>query len=647
MKHFFNALLGSPDATAGQVKAGPGNALEVSEMAARLAALDRSQAVIEFKPGGEILTANENFLATVGYSLDEIRGQHHSMFVEPAYARSAEYRAFWENLDRGEFHVGLYKRLAKGAREVWIHASYVPLVDADGKVFKVVKYASDVTEAQLREADLRGQVQAIDKSQAVIQFTLDGTILDANANFLSVVGYTREEIVGKHHSMFVEPAYKQSDEYRKFWAKLAEGKFDSGQYKRLGKDGKVVWIQASYNPIFDATGKPIKVVKFAQDITAQIEAMALDQAVAEMKQLVQGALSGDLSGRIPTEGKKGDVLTLSSSVNQLVDEMEKIVARMRDSAVLVTTAAKEISSGNTDLSSRTEEQASSLEETASAMEELTSTVKQNAENARQANQLAAGASDVAVRGGEVVRQVVSTMGAISASSKKIADIISVIDGIAFQTNILALNAAVEAARAGEQGRGFAVVATEVRNLAQRSATAAKEIKDLIGDSVAKVDSGSRLVDEAGKTMDEIVASVKKVTGIMAEIADASLEQSRGIEQVNEAITQVDDVTQQNAALVEQAAAAAESLEEQARSLAEAVSRYRLSTAAAAMAEASADADAQGGWEGEERRGPDRARNVTRLGKKPAAKAPAPSGGRATAAGKTAKVAGGDDDWQDF
>jgi len=192
-----------------------------------------------------------------------------------------------------------------------------------------------------------------------------------------------------------------------------------------------------------------------------------------------------------------------------------------------------------------------------------------------------------------------------------------------------------------------VVATEVRNLAQRSATAAKEIKDLIGDSVAKVDSGSRLVDEAGKTMDEIVASVKKVTGIMAEIADASLEQSRGIEQVNEAITQVDDVTQQNAALVEQAAAAAESLEEQARSLAEAVSRYRLSTAAAAMAEASADADAQGGWEGEERRGPDRARNVTRLGKKPAAKAPAPSGGRATAAGKTAKVAGGDDDWQDF
>ncbi len=644
MKSLFSALLGSPGAHMVDAKGGVVNGQQVAEMAARLAALDRSQAVIEFKPGGEIVNANENFLNAVGYTLDEIRGRHHSIFAEPAYAQSPEYRAFWEKLDRGEFHVGLYKRLAKGGREIWIHASYVPLLDAQGKVFKVVKYASDVTEAQLREAELRGQVQAIDKSQAVIQFTLDGTILDANANFLQVVGYTREEIVGKHHSMFVEPAFRQSDEYRQFWAKLAGGRFDSGRYKRLGKDGKVVWIQASYNPILDATGKPIKVVKFAQDITAQIEAMALDQAVAEMRQLVQGALGGDLTGRIPTEGKKGDVLTLSGSVNQLVDEMEKIVARMRDSAASVTTAAREISSGNADLSSRTEQQASSLEETASAMEELTSTVKQNAENAREANQLAVGASDVAVRGGEVVRQVVSTMGAISDSSKKISDIISVIDGIAFQTNILALNAAVEAARAGEQGRGFAGVATLGRILAQRSATAAKEIKDLISDSVAKVHSGSKLVDDAGNTMDEIVASVKKVTGIMAEIADASLEQSRGIEQVNEAITQVDDVTQQNAALVEQAAAAAESLEEQARALSETVSRYRLSTGAAAEAEG---APAPGDWEGDERRGPDRARNVSRIGKKPNAKASAPSAVRAPAAGKKAKVAGGNDDWQDF
>jgi methyl-accepting chemotaxis protein len=241
----------------------------------------------------------------------------------------------------------------------------------------------------------------------------------------------------------------------------------------------------------------------------------------------------------------------------------------------ISTAASEIASGNQDLSQRTEEQASSLEETASSMEELTSTVKQNADNARQANQLAAGASEVAVKGGAVVGQVVQTMSSINESSKKIVDIISVIDGIAFQTNILALNAAVEAARAGEQGRGFAVVATEVRTLAQRSAAAAKEIKELISDSVSKVEDGTRLVDEAGSTMDEIVSAVKRVTDIMAEISAASQEQSSGIEQVNQAVTQMDEVTQQNAALVEEAAAAAESMQEQAHELTQVVGTFKL------------------------------------------------------------------------
>jgi methyl-accepting chemotaxis protein len=243
----------------------------------------------------------------------------------------------------------------------------------------------------------------------------------------------------------------------------------------------------------------------------------------------------------------------------------------------------EINAGNQDLSSRTEQQASSLEETASSMEELTSTVKQNADNARQANQLAATASGNAVRGGEVVAQVVSTMGSINESARRIADIIGVIDGIAFQTNILALNAAVEAARAGEQGRGFAVVASEVRNLAQRSAAAAKEIKTLIGDSVEKVEAGSRLVDQAGATMEEVVGSVRRVTDIISEIAAASEEQRTGIEQVNQAIVQMDQVTQQNAALVEQAAAAAEAMQEQAGNLAGLVGTFQTGTAGQAAA----------------------------------------------------------------
>lgn len=284
--------------------------------------------------------------------------------------------------------------------------------------------------------------------------------------------------------------------------------------------------------------------------------------------------SGDFS--TPVELKANDKSSLLYAMHTMRQQLNHTLADIKSSADTIDTAAREIATGNADLSARTESQASSLEETASSMEELTSTVRQNADNARQANQLAANASEVAVKGGSVVAQVVDTMGSIKESSRRIVDIIGVIDGIAFQTNILALNAAVEAARAGEQGRGFAVVATEVRNLAQRSAAAAKEIKTLIGDSVDKIDAGSNLVDEAGKTMGEIVTSVKQVTDIMGEIAAASHEQSAGIEQVNQAVTQMDEVTQQNAALVEQAAAAAQSLQDQAIRLARAVALFKLS-----------------------------------------------------------------------
>jgi methyl-accepting chemotaxis protein len=284
---------------------------------------------------------------------------------------------------------------------------------------------------------------------------------------------------------------------------------------------------------------------------------------------------GELTVRLET--KVNDNSSLLFAMKRMSESLTSIVTDVRNNTDSISTAAREIAAGNSDLSQRTEEQASSLEETASSMEELTSTVKQNAENAKQANQLAVNASDIAVKGGQAVGEVVNTMASISTSSKKIVDIISVIEGIAFQTNILALNAAVEAARAGEQGRGFAVVAAEVRNLAQRSAAAAKEIKILIDDSVNKVDIGSRQVDQAGATMSEIVNAVKRVTDIMAEIAAASSEQSAGIEQVNQALIQMDEVTQQNAALVEQAAASAEAMQEKAGSLLQAVSVFKLET----------------------------------------------------------------------
>ncbi len=544
------------------------------------------------------------------------------------------------------------------------------------------KMQASLRERDQKDADFRGQIAAVGKVQAVIEFSLDGKIASANDNFLRTLGYSLDEIKGQHHSLFVDAAYRSSPEYRLFWDKLARGEYDAGRYKRIGKGGKEIWIQASYNPILDVSGKPFKVIKYATDITEQVRAaQALEEAVEQTQQVIAAAKEGDLTRRIPMAGKSGTVEALCGGINALSEtifaaltdvsrmlsalakgdlteridvayegmfgelkdnangtaqQLQETLTQVREATEAINTAAKEIAQGNQDLSSRTEQQASSLEETASSMEELTSTVKQNAENAKQANQLAMGASQSAEQGGQTVGAVVSTMGDIAASSKKINDIIGVIDGIAFQTNILALNAAVEAARAGEQGRGFAVVAAEVRNLAQRSAAAAKEIKQLITESVTKVDSGSQQVAQAGKQMQEIVSAVKRVTDIISEIAAASQEQSSGIEQVNQAVTSMDQTTQQNAALVEQAAAAAESLQEQSGSLSEAVAVFTLSGHGSSQEVRV------------ERRGPDRATNVARIAPAKAA-APASKAPSAKPASKPVAKAktGTDGQWEEF
>ena len=377
--------------------------------------------------------------------------------------------------------------------------------------------------------------------------------------------------------MVVEKMIPALDEYVKSVDNLL--RYEAGVFDRQGTS-----IQADYR-----TGRLILIgLGIAATLLGIIFGVTLTKGITgplgEAVGVAQRVAQGDLSARIDVQSTD-ETGQLMQALKDMNDSLHRMVSQVRQGTEAIATASGEIASGNADLSSRTEEQASSLEETASSMEQLTSTVRQNADNARQANQLAITASDVAVKGGDVVSEVVDTMGSISESSKKMADIIGVIDGIAFQTNILALNAAVEAARAGEQGRGFAVVATEVRNLAQRSASAAREIKSLIDDSVSKVDSGSKLVEQAGATMTEVVSSIKRVNDIMGEITAASAEQSDGIEQVNQAITQMDTVTQQNAALVEEAAAAAESMQDQAAKLASLVSVFKLGNEGSASAPA--------------------------------------------------------------
>ncbi|MFF2048095.1 methyl-accepting chemotaxis protein [Stenotrophomonas bentonitica] len=546
-----------------------------AELEDQVKALHRVQAVIEFHLDGTIVHANDNFLQTLGYTLEEIQGKHHAMFVDAEYAQSREYRDFWANLRRGEFDAGQYRRIGKGGREIWIQASYNPVFDSNGRPYKVVKFATDITAQKFQAADFAGQLAAINKSQAVIEFDLEGRILAANENFLAAMGYALEEVRGQHHSMFAEPEHRQSAEYRAFWAKLGRGEYDAGQYKRLGKGGREVWIQASYNPIYDMNGRPFKVVKYATDITAQVrDTLALQQAVAQTREVVAAAQAGDLTGHIATQDKTGPIAELCEGINALVEAMAGIITQIKLAADTIAVGASEIAEGNSDLSVRTEQQAASLEETAVSMKGLTATVRRTADNARQANQLAGGAVEVAAQGGQVVHEVVSTMSLINDSSRRIVDIIGVIDSIAFQTNILALNAAVEAARAGEHGRGFAVVASEIRSLSQRSAEAAKEIKQLIGDSVEKVGAGTRQVESAGRTMDEIVVSVKRVSDLMADISTAAQQQSEGIEQINQVVEHIDESTQQNAALVEEASAAARSMEEQSTRLLQTVAAFR-------------------------------------------------------------------------
>ncbi|RAK57956.1 methyl-accepting chemotaxis protein [Phenylobacterium deserti] len=439
-------------------------------------------------------------------------------------------------------------------------------------------------DAELR--DLRAKFDAISRSQAVIEFEPDGTIITANANFCAAMGYGLSEIQGQRHLIFMDAGEAAQPEYRAFWSKLNAGEFVAAKFRRIAKGGREVWIQASYNPVLDAAGRTVRVVKIATDITEAEQVARSNEArrlrseelqtsvVSTMATALERLSAGDLTSQISCT-YDGAYAAIRDNYNGAVASLQEALALVRDIAEPLGRGADEIAGAAQDLSRRTENQAATLEQTAAALDEVTATVKRSAAGAREAAEVASASRTQAEQSGDVVREAIQAMGEIETGASKVTQIIGVIDEIAFQTNLLALNAGVEAARAGEAGKGFAVVAQEVRALAQRSADAAREIKALISASSEQVGKGVRLVGATGSALAELVERAKQIDALILEIARSAEEQSSGLAQVNTAVNQMDQATQQNAAMVEQTTAAAGELQRQADELRASVSRFKL------------------------------------------------------------------------
>ena len=537
--------------------------LRNADFEGKIKAIDRMQAVIEFSLDGVVLEANDNFLGTLGYERDEVVGKHHRMFCEPAYARSAEYAAFWHQLGDGNPHSGQFKRLDKHGRDVWLSATYNPILGADGVPVKVVKFATDITQAQRTSADFQGKITAVEKVQAVIEFDLQGRVLRANDNFLAAFGYAEQEVLGQHHRIFCDPAYSRSPEYLAFWERLARGEFNAGEYRRVGKNGEDIWIQASYNPIFDPDGRPLKVVKFATDVTpakllssettGKLDAISRSQAVIEFDmqgnilfannnflrtvgytgaevlgqhhsmfcdpELIKSAeyrhFWADLgegqfkSARFRRRGKHGAEVWLQATYNPILDMDGKPFKVVKFAMDITAQVARE------------ELIRTKVGDITQVMLDLSNSIDSISRNSQRSHDQATHTQQEAKDGNDLLDKSRQAILEIQRSSQDVHEIIRTISDIASQTHLLAFNAAIEAARAGEHGLGFSVVADEVRKLAEKSARAALEISKLINETISRVNEGGTLSDQVRHAFDRIERSVSTTTESIAQIKGAT------------------------------------------------------------------------------------------------------------------------------
>lgn len=555
------------------------------ELEGQMNAINASTAYIEFNPDGTVIKANDLFLSTTKYEISEIEGKHHRIFCDASYTRSSEYEQFWNKLRRGESQVGEFRRFAKDGSEVWLQANYTPVKDEKGNVVKVIKLANDITQQKLKNLDYEGQLAAIGKSNAVIEFNMDGTVITANQNFLKTVGYSLDEVKGKHHRIFVSPEYGRSTEYRNFWETLNRGEFFVGTYTRVNKHGDEVFIQASYNPILDSNGKPFKVVKFALDMT-------------EIIRVIKAMANGDLSQRCDTRVDNGGLtveinkaLENLNSVMNNISQGSEVVAKSSDLLLKKVEDMKrnttEVAAAIAQMAKGAQDQAQRTDESSKLVNHVMASANEMEKKANVINKAAERGLESSNQGMKTVKVLVENMGGIKESASQTSQSISiltkrteeigrtlnVITDIASQTNLLALNAAIEAARAGDAGRGFAVVAEEIRKLAEDSRKSAVEIEKIIGDVQKDTNAATKAIDameasvkegnkssvEAEKIFQEIASSSEETFGASKEIQVATVTQKDSINSVVKNIEQIVVVSEETAAGTQQVASSSQQM----------------------------------------------------------------------------------------